>query len=142
MNYKRLQAWVLRLVGIVELLAFVSVVMPRAWMDACHAALGPGELPPGPVFDAVMRQTSFTYGLHGVGLWFMAVDVARYRPLVWLTGVGYLLAGPAFIAIDLCDGLPWFWAAGNGGSCVLIGALVLGLLWAERKGREPKATMA
>jgi hypothetical protein len=128
MNYRRLQTWVLRLVGVVEMLAFVSVVMPRAWMDAANAGLSLEKLPEGPVFDAVMRQTSFTYGLHGVGLWIIAADVARYRPLVWLTGVGYLLAGAAFVAIDLCDGLPWFWAAGNGGSCLLIGALVLGLL--------------
>jgi hypothetical protein len=132
MVWRRGQAWVLRLVGVVEGLAFVAVVMPRDWMNAGHAALGLGPTPPGPVFDSVMREVSFTYALHGVGLWFIAWDVVRYRPLVILTAFGYLLAGPAFVLIDLTAGMPWLSAAGNGGSCLLIGVLLLGLLWGER----------
>ena len=131
MNYRRLQAWVLRLVGAVEVLAFGAVVLPRAWMNAMHARMGLADMPEGPVFDSVMRQVSFTYGLHGIGMWLIASDVVRYRPLVILTGIGYLAAGPAFLLIDLSNGMPWFWTAGNGGSCLLIGVLVLGLLWAE-----------
>jgi len=97
-------------------------------------------MPKGPVFDSVMRQVSFTYGVHGVALWFIAADVGRYRPLVILTMVGYLLAGPVFVATDLNNGMPWSWTAGNGGSCLLIGALLLGLLWGERTARtvEPR----
>jgi hypothetical protein len=110
--------------------------MPRAWMEAGHASLGFPEMPQGPVFDAVMRQVSFTYGLHGVGMWLIAADVVRYRPLVVLTAAGYLLAGPVFVLIDLTAGMPWFWMAGNGGSCLLIGAIVSGLLWGERASRE------
>ena len=67
-----------------------------------------------------------------VGLWFIAWDVVRYRPLLILTAFGYLLAGPAFVLIDLTAGMPWLSAAGNGGSCLLIGVLLLGLLWGER----------
>jgi hypothetical protein len=132
MTWKRLQAWVLRLVGSVEMLAFAAVILPRHWMETMHTALGLSEMPKGPVFDSVMRQVSFTYGLHGVALWFIAVDVARYRPLVILTAIGYLLAGPVFIVVDVTNGMPWSWIAGNGGSCLLIGALLLGLLRGEQ----------
>jgi hypothetical protein len=132
MNYQRLQAWVLRLVGAVEVLAFGAVVLPREWMEAMHGRLGMAEMPTGPVFDSVMRQVSFTYGLHGVAMWIIASDVVRYRPLVVFTGIGYLLAGPVFVLIDLTAGMPWFWAAGNGGSCLLVGLIVLGLLWGEK----------
>jgi hypothetical protein len=132
MTWRRLQAWVLRLVGAVEMLAFGAVFLPRDWMEAIHAGMGLPEMPKGPVFDSVMRQVSFTYGLHGVALWFIAADVGRYRPLVILTAIGYLLAGPVFIVIDLSNGMPWSWMAGNGGSCLLIGALLLGLLWGEK----------
>jgi hypothetical protein len=132
MNRRRLLAWVLRLVGSVEALAFGAVVMPRAWMEAFHARLGLSDMPTGPVFDSVMRQVSFTYGLHGVALWIIASDVMRYRPLVTFTGIGYLLAGPVFLLIDSTAGMPWFWVAGDGGSCLLVGALVLGLLRGER----------
>ena len=40
MNYSRLLAWVLRLIGTVEFFAFGAVVMPIAWMEQMHAALG------------------------------------------------------------------------------------------------------
>jgi hypothetical protein len=147
MNYQQLQAWALRLVGTVEMLAFGAVVLPREWMEAVHGRLGLAEMPTGPVFDSVMRQVSFTYGLHGVALWIIASDVVRYRPLVVFTGIGYLLAGPVFLLIDLTAGLPGFWLAGNGGSCVLVGLIVLGLLWGEQAGRggriaEPKSRAA
>jgi len=33
-DYRRLQAWVLRLVGAVEAMAIISVIMPRSWKDA------------------------------------------------------------------------------------------------------------
>jgi hypothetical protein len=132
MNYRRLQAWVLRLVGTVELFAFGAVVMPGAWMEAHYLRLGLGEMPQGPVFDSVMRQVSFTYGLHGVGMWLIASDVIRYRPFVVLTALGYLLAGPVFLLIDLTAGMPWFWMVGNAGSCLLIGGIVCALLWGER----------
>ena len=118
--------------GAVEILAFGAVVLPRAWMEAIHAWMGMAEMPKGPVFDSVMRQVSFSYGLHGVALWFIAADVARYRPLVILTAVGYLLAGPVFFAIDIGNDMPWFWMAGNGGSCLLIGILLSALLVIEK----------
>jgi hypothetical protein len=116
----------------VEILAFGAVFLPRAWMESIHTAMGLTEMPQGPTFDSVMRQVSFTYGVHGIALWFIAADVRRYRPLMILTAVGYLLAGPVFFVVDLHNGMPWSWIAGNGGSCLLIGALLVGLLWGEQ----------
>jgi hypothetical protein len=135
-----LQAWVLRLVGAVEVLAFGAVFLRRAWMEATRAKMALPELPPGPVFDSVMRQVSFTYGLHGFALWFIAADVRRYRPLVILTAVGYLMAGPVFFVVDLNNGMPWSWVVGNGGSCLLIGALLGGLLWGEQVSQQRAAS--
>src|SRR5262245_57853065 len=132
MKWNFLQAWLLRMVGGVEMLAFGAVFMPRDWMEAIHTAMGLPELPQGPVFDSVMRQVSFSYGLHGLALWFIAADVGRYRPLVILTAIGYLLAGPVFILVDLRNGMPWTWMAGNGGACLLIGGLLLGLIVGEQ----------
>jgi hypothetical protein len=132
MSCQLLQAWVLRLVGAVESLAFGAVILPHTWMETTNRWLGLTEMPEGPVFDSVMRQVSFTYGVHGVALWIIAADVGRYRPLVILTAIGYLLAGPVFFVIDLGNRMPVSWMAGNGGSCLLIGTLLLGLLWWER----------
>ena len=129
MHPRKLQALVLRLVGTMEFFAFGSAVMPRSWMEMGHRWLGMGEMPQGAVVDFMIRQASFSYGLHGIALWFIAFDVVRYRPLVILSGIGYFLAGPAFYLIDAVAGMPMIWIAGNGTSCLLIGVLLLGLEW-------------
>jgi hypothetical protein len=135
-NWRRLQAWILGLVGATEMLAFPAVLVPQSSMAAIHDWLGLGEMPRAPVFDSLMRQVSFTYGLHGVALLFMATDVARYRPLVLLTAVCYLASGPVFIAIDVANGMPWWWVANIGGSCLLIGVILLVVLVGERMSDE------
>lgn len=136
MTPRRLQACVLWLVGLVEVFAFAAAFMPRAWMEWGHGWLGTGEMPAGPVFESVMRQVSFSYGMHGVALWVIASDVVRYRPLVVLSAAGYLLAAPAFLWFDHLAGMPWSWRAGNSGSCLLIAALLTGLLWWERSSER------
>jgi hypothetical protein len=137
--WRRLQAWVLALVGAAEILAFGAVLLPQSSMAAMHARLGLGEMPHSPVFDSLMRQVSFTYGLHGVALLLIASDVVRYRPLLLLSAVGYLVTAPVFIAIDVSNGMPWYWIANNGGACLLIGAILIALLVGEtRAGGKAK----
>lgn len=129
MNRNRLLAWLLRLAGLVEILAFIAVVMPRSWMEASHAWLGMGEMPRGAVLMFMIRQASYTYGMHGVSLWVLASNVARFRPLVILNGISFLLAGPVFLAIDYTTGMPLFWTLTDAPSCALFGAA---LLWLSR----------
>jgi hypothetical protein len=139
-NWRRLQAWVLGLVGAAEVLAFGAVFLPQATMAMIHDWLGLGEMPRAPVFDSLVRQVSFTYGLHGVALLLMATDVARYRPLVILSAIGYLVTAPVFIAIDVANGVPWYWMANNGGACLLIGVVLGALLLGERIMGEKSRT--
>jgi len=138
MNPRRLQAWILRLVAAAEMLAFIAAFMPRSWMEAGHRWLGLGEMPDGPLVNFIVRQTSFTWGLHGVALWLIATDVVRYRPLVILTGLGFLAAAPAFVWFDASAGMPWSWIASDGGACFVVGALLLWLEW--RAGRQSETT--
>lgn len=77
---KPLLRLVLRLGGSVEILAFLAVVMPRAWMESAHEWLGLGVMPPLPVLDYMIRGASFTFGLHGVLLWILASNPDRFRP--------------------------------------------------------------
>jgi hypothetical protein len=139
MDFRFWQAAVLRIVGVLELLAFGAVVMPRASMAATHAWLGLSEMPEAPVFDSVMRQVSYCYTMHGIATLIVASDVVRFRPLVILSAIGYLLAAPLFLAIDLDNGMPGVWLAGNGGACLVIGAVLTGLLLAERMARNTHA---
>lgn len=131
MNRLRLQSWLLRLVGSVEILAFAAVLMPRSWMEVSHAWLGMGEMPAGPLVMFMIRQASYVYGMHGVTLWVLASNVERFRPLVILNGVSFLLAGPVFFLVDYTSRMPWFWTASDTLGCAFIGAA---LLWLNRGG--------
>jgi hypothetical protein len=128
----RLQAWLLRLAGAVELLAFAAVVMPRAWMEASHEWLGLGEMPRGAVLMFMIRQASYVYGMRGVSLWVLASDVERYRKLVVLNGVSFLLAAPLFFLIDHTAGMPLYWTVFDSLGCGFFGAA---LLWLNFGGR-------
>jgi hypothetical protein len=114
----------------VELLAFVAVVMPRSWMEISHAWLGLGEMPAVPVLMFMIRQASYTYGIHGISLFVLASNVERFRPLIILNGIAFLLAGPVFFLIDYTSGLPWWWAVVDSLSCLFFGAA---LLWLSRE---------
>lgn len=120
----------LRLVGTFELLAFIAVIMHRSWMEASHAWLGLGHMPEGSVLMFLIRQASYTYGMHGISLWVIASDVKRFRPLLVLNGISFLLAGPVFFIIDYTAGMPMWWTATDGPSCGLFG---LAILWLSRE---------
>lgn len=130
MNRQRLQVWLLRAAGAVELLAFFAVVMPRSWMEATHTWLGLGEMPGGPIIIFMIRQASYTYGMHAISLWVMASDVERFRALVVLNGIAFLLAAPVFFLIDFTSRMPWWWTAGDTIGCGCFGAV---LLWLTRR---------
>ncbi len=132
MTNQKLQAWLLRYAGTVEILAFFAAVMPRAWMESSHTWLGLGELPTGPITMFMIRQASYAYGMHGISLWVLASNVERFRPLVLLNGISYLLAAPVFFLIDYTSGVPKWWTAVDDFGCGFFG---LALLWLDRKNR-------
>ena len=130
LNRLRLQGWLLRAAGSLEMLAFIAVVMPRSWMEISHTWLGLGEMPGGPVLMFLIRQASYTYGMHGISLFVIASNVERFRPLVILNGISFLLAGPVFFLIDYTSGMPWWWTIEDSLGCISFGAA---LLWLSRE---------
>ena len=127
---KLLTTWLLRLVGLVEMLAFIAVIMPHSWMAAAHAWLGLGQMPEGSVLMFLTRQASYTYGMHGVSLWILSWDVKRFRPLILFNGISYALAGPVFFTIDYMAGMPMWWTVGDSAACAFVG---VALLWLNHK---------
>jgi len=130
MNRQRISAFLLRLAGAIELLAFIAVVMPRSWMEIAHTWLGMGEMPNGPIVMFMIRQASFTYGMHGISLWVIASNVERFRLLVILNGIAFLIAAPVFFLIDQTSGMPLWWTVGDTFGCGGFGAA---LLWLSRR---------
>jgi len=132
MNREKLLVWLLRIAGATEILAFIAVVMPRSWMEIANAAVGLGEMPDGPLLMFMIRQASYTYGVHGLSLWLLATDVDRFRPLIIFNGIAFLIAAPVFVLIDLSAGMPWWWTVSDPLSCGLFGAALLFLSLTNR----------
>ena len=133
MNSQSVQSWLLRAAGAIEILAFIAVAMPRSWMEVSHAWLGLGQMPGGAVIMFMIRQASYTYGMHGISLWILASDQERFRPLLILNGISFLLAAPVFFVIDHTSGMPLWWTVSDALGCGFFGAALLWLnLWAKR----------
>jgi hypothetical protein len=98
-------------------------------MEISHAWLGMGQMPDGPLLMFMIRQSSYTYGVHGLSLWLIASDVERFRPFVVFNGIAFLIAAPVFFLTDYNSGMPLWWAVSDPLSCGLLGAA---LLWLSR----------
>lgn len=125
-----MQKWILRMAGVFECLAFIAVVMPRSWMEVSHAWLGMGVMPEGSLLMFMIRQTSYTYGMHGISLWILSTDLERFRPLIILNGIAYLIGAVVFALIDYTTGMPLFWGVFDFIGCGSFGAA---LLWLNRR---------
>ena len=135
MNKEEIQKLMLRLAGAFEILAFIAVVMPRSWMEISHEAIGMGVMPEGAVLMFLIRQASYVYGMHGVSLLVLATDVIRFRPLVIVNGIAFLLAAPIFVAIDYSAGMPLWWTIADPVGCGFLGAV---LLWCTLSGQTAR----
>lgn len=125
----------LRMVGLVELLAAGAMVMPRRWMAAIHAGLGMGVLPEGPIVGYLARLTSLLYALLGAVLLFVSFDVNRYGRLIAFLGMLTILHGVAVVGIGLAEDMPLWWTIGDG--LALIGTGIVVLVLQRTGGAKP-----
>jgi hypothetical protein len=121
LRYLRL---LLRLGGTLLVTAFLAVLLPADWMAATHQWLGMGEFPRAPVVDYLARSVAALYGFHGILLFVIAADPARYRTIVRYLAFMNLALGVMLIAIDLQAGLPLYWTLAEGPSVLLVGVLL------------------
>ena len=87
---EKLLIWILRTAGAVCALAIVPMLMPTAWAQAAHAAIGLGELPGEPIVMHLVRGMSAMCALYGGLLLLLAGDVHRYRRVITFQAVAIL----------------------------------------------------
>lgn len=121
-------AWVLRLLGALDLLALIAVVLPRTGLEAAHRWIGLGEWPDAPIVGYLARSASVLYALHGALVVYLSFDVERYRPLIRFLAVLALVHGGIMFAIDWHEGMPLWWQCVEGPGFAATGGLVLALL--------------
>ena len=128
----------LRIIGTAALLALFAVFLPYSWMNAIHQWLGMGELPSEPIVGYLARSTSAFYALLGGLLWVVSFDLRRHRVILCYLGIVIAIFGAAVLVIDLLEGMPLWWAVGEGPFNFVFGAAIF--MWARklRKGRNER----
>ena len=126
MNEKVL-VWLLRISGVILLIALVPVVMPFSWMQAIHRQLGMGDLPTGPIVGYLTRSLSLFYALHGALIIFVSLDIRRYLPVVKFLAVVAILFGVSMVVLDSAVGMPLYWILCEGPFVVPLGIVMLWL---------------
>ena len=89
---EKLLVWILRAAGVVCTLAIVPMLMPTAWAQGAHAAIGLGNLPGEPSVEYLVRGMSAMCALYGGLLLLLAGDVHRYRRVITYQAVAILTA--------------------------------------------------
>jgi hypothetical protein len=120
-------AWIMRISAVLLITALFPAVMPFAWMDAVHRALGLGELPATPMVSYLTRSLSAMYAMHGALVFFVSLDVRRFLPVVKCLAVLAILFGIGMLVLDTAIGFPIFWVVCEGPFIVALGAVLLWL---------------
>ena len=82
---EKLLVWILRGAGVVCVLAIAPMLMPIAWAQSAHPAIGLGELPGEPIVEYLVRGMSAMCALYGgllILLWQMTcTGIAGSSPI-------------------------------------------------------------
>ena len=82
--------WLLRFIGITTIPAFIAAVMPQSWLTHLVNKAAPGTSV-GILITYLARGLMVMFFLIGLQCFVFASDIRRYRPLIWLLGVGSLI---------------------------------------------------
>jgi len=83
--------WLLRFIGITTIPAFIAAVMPQSWLAFLIHKAEPG-MSTGILVTYLARGMMLMYAFVGLQCFIFAADIRRYRPLIWILGVGSLIA--------------------------------------------------
>ena len=134
---ERTLVWLLRLEGVVMLVALGAVFMPYEWMNVIHGHAGLGDLPHIPIVGYLTRSISALYALHGALLIFLSRDIVRYVPVIRFLAVAGVLFGALMLGLDLALGMPRAWTIGEG---PFIGVLCAVFFWLAGRVQRQRHT--
>jgi hypothetical protein len=115
----------LRGLGLLDLMAILVVMAPRAAIAQVHKVCGLGILPEGPIVGYLVRSASFLYALHGAMILFVSFDPDRYLPLIRFMAWAAVLHGLAMFVIDMIEPMPFWWRCAEGLGFAATGVIVL-----------------
>jgi len=121
----RILAVLLRLLGVIDLLAVVVVGLPLEGIESIHRWTGLEPIPAQSLVEYLIRATAMMYGMFGALLIFLSLDVARFRPVIRFLGALAILHGTVMTVVDRSLGMPWWWCAAEGPIFAAIGIVIV-----------------
>ncbi|WP_146523247.1 hypothetical protein [Stieleria varia] len=114
----------LQMVGVFTLFAFPAAVMPESWMIRIAQWLTIKPFPSAPLTFYLARNLSLIYGFGGIGLFVIANDLPRYRPMIRWLAIGTIGFGVMQGVVDGMSSLPIWWTLGESLSTIMGGCLI------------------
>jgi len=82
--------WVLRFIAVTTIPAFIAAVMPQSWLAYMVNKAEPG-ISIGILVTYLARILMLIYAFVGLQCFIFSMDIRRYLPLIWISGVGTLV---------------------------------------------------
>lgn len=90
--------WLLRFIALTTVPAFFAALMPQSWLAYLIAKGAPGTSA-GILVTYLARMLMIMYALVGLQCLVISMDLPRYRPLIWILGVGSLVLAAVALAV-------------------------------------------
>ena len=96
----------LRILGVICVLAIIPLFMPRSWIEFGHRRVGLGDFPTAPIAEYLTRSVSGLSTFYGGLLLLIARDVRRYLGVIKYQAVAIMAASAIGIYAGMRAGLP------------------------------------
>jgi hypothetical protein len=130
---------VLRVDGLLMLLAAPAVMMPVSCMAWTHHWLGMGALPEAPIVVYLARSLSAMYVMLGAITLYISLDLRRYWSFIRFFMLMGIVFGMVVLIVDVTVHMPMFWTATEGAAIIAVRAAVLYLQHIADRYRVPVA---
>jgi hypothetical protein len=109
----------LRVLGVICILAIIAAVVPIQWIDAAHRGMRLGPFPAAPIAEYLVRSVSFLCAFYGGLLLVLARDVERFSPIITYQSIAIMLGSAFGILAGVRAGVPAVWVIADACGCWL-----------------------
>lgn len=121
----KVQRWLLRAFIFLVFTGLPGALLPEVAFQKFSWLMGYGKQPMTPLVIYLSGNAGFAYLALGIFAWEISRDLVRYQSLVRVIGWIMVIAGPAYLSIDLQCPLPLWWTLMDAVGCLLLGAAIL-----------------
>jgi hypothetical protein len=107
----------LRILGVICVLAVIPLIIPVRWLDAAHRWMGLGPFPAAPIAEYLARSVCALCTFYGGLLLVLARDVERFAPVIRYQALAIMLFSAFGIFAGVRAGVPAIWVIADAIGC-------------------------